>query len=314
VTDDDLVRVAAGQLYSAEPDAFIERRTELVAQARSAGNAPAAKSIAALRKPTRSAWVLNQLARAEPGATGQLERLGEDLRAAQRALDGAALRELSLQRRRLIGALAARAFAVCGLTAPPVAVRDEVTATLGAAMTDPQVADQLRTGTLDRAARRDGFGPDAPAPLTVVRAREGRGSTAGPGRAPAAKAAARPTAGHAARQRPAATERPAASVPAKPADLAAARKAKEADLAAAREAAERERRRLTVAAAERAAAEADQAADAAGRAELEREQAVELLEEQLADARRDLAGARLAARRARTRQRQARQALGRLRG
>jgi hypothetical protein len=315
VTDEDLVCVAAGQLYSAEPDAFIERRTELVAQARSAGNAPAAKSIAALRKPTRSAWVLNQLARAEPGATGQLERLGKDLRAAQRSLDGAALRELSLRRRRLIGALAARAFAVCGLAAPPAAMRDEVTATLGAAMTDPQVADQLRAGTLDRAARRDGFGPDAPAPLTVVRAsREGRGSTAGPGRAAAAKAAARPTAGRAARQRPAAAGKPAASLPAKPADLAAARKAKEAELAAAREAAERERRRLTVAAAERAAAEADQAADAAGRAELEREQAVELLEEQLADARRDLAGGRLAARRARTRQRQARQALGRLRG
>ncbi len=330
MTDEDLLRAAAGQLYSAEPDAFIERRAELVAQARSAGDLPAARSIAALRKPTRSAWVLNQLARAEPGATGQLEELGEDLRAAQRSLDGGALRELSLRRRRLIGALAARAFAVCGLASPPAALRDEVTATLGAAMTDPQVAGQLRDGTLDRVARRDGFGPDAPPPLTVVPGSGGgRRGAAGPARPGAAKAAARPAAVRAVRPRagttakPAsATAKPAASAPAKsaagaparPADLAAARQAKAADLAAAREAAERERRRLAVAAAERAATEADQAADAASQAERDREQAVALLEQQLADARHDLADARLAARRARTRQRQARQVLGRLNG
>jgi hypothetical protein len=331
VTDEDLVRAAAGQLYSAEPGAFIERRAELAAQARSAGDAPAARSIAALRKPTRSAWVLNQLARAEPGATGELEELGEDLRAAQRSLDGAALRELSLRRRRLIGALAARAFAVCGLASPPAALRDEVTATLGAAMTDLQVAGQLRDGTLDRAVRRDGFGPDAPPPLTVVPgSSEGRRTTAAPGGPAAAKAAAGPAAGRAAGPRAAATARPAARTPAKPAagtpakpaarapakpaDLAAARQAKAASLAAEREAAERERRRLAVVAAEQAAAEANQAAAAAGLVEREREQAVELLEQQLADARRDLSDARLAARRARTRQRQARQALGRLHG
>src|SRR6266568_9086385 len=167
VGNGDLVRDAAGELYSADPDQFIERRSALVAEARAAGDATAAKQIGALRKPTRSAWVLNQLVRAEPGATGQLDLLGDELRAAQSSLDGAGIRELSVRRRQLIGALARQAFSACGMQSPPAALRDEVTATLGAAMVDPEIAEQLQAGMLDRAARRDGFGPPRPA-LAVV--------------------------------------------------------------------------------------------------------------------------------------------------
>jgi hypothetical protein len=302
VTDGDLVQAAARELYSADPDRFIERRDILVAEARAAGAASAAKSIAALRKPTRSAWVLNQLVRAEPGATSQLDLLGDELRAAQAALDGTAIRELSRQRQQLIGALARRAFAASGLQSPPAALRDEVTATLGAAMADPQVAEQLRAGTLDRPTRRDGFGPGEPPALTLV-------PPAGQQRSkPAARrpAGARPRpAGHRPDPGPKRAAAPSAA-------RQAAAPAKPADLAAAREKLERQRRREAVAAAGRSAAEADRAADAADRAEQRQEQAVRLIEEQLADARRDLADARLRARRARTRQRQAHQALGRL--
>jgi len=299
VGNGDLVRDATGELYSADPDQFIERRSALVAQARAAGDAAAAKQIGALRKPTRSAWVLNQLVRAEPGATGQLDLLGDELRAAQRSLDGAGIRELSVRRRQLIGALARQAFAACGLQSPPAALRDEVTATLGAAMADPQVAEQLRAGTLDRPARRDGFGPDeAPALTLVPSATEKRGkpATQRPPAGPASQLA-RP------RQKQAAM--PSARRPAAP-------PADAADLAAARERSQRQRRRQAIAAAEHSAAEADRAAGQADRAEQKLERAVRLLEEQLADARRDLADARLRARRARTMQRQARQALGRL--
>jgi hypothetical protein len=59
-------------------------------------------------------------------------------------------------------------------------------------------------------------------------------------------------------------------------------------------------------------AAADKAADAAARAQRNQECAVRLIEERLADARGELADARLQARRAVTRQRQARQALDRL--
>jgi len=161
------LRDAVAELYSSDPDEFVERRGALVAQARAAGQTPVAKQIAGLRKPTRSAWIVNQLVRAVPGVTAELASLGEELRAAQGSLDGEALRELSRRRRELVESLARQAFAVSGLQAPPAGLRDEVTATLGAALADPQVAGQL--GTLERAVHSEGFGSAGPPGLTLVK-------------------------------------------------------------------------------------------------------------------------------------------------
>ena len=286
MTDSDLFREAAAELYSSDPDQFIERRGVLAAQARAAGQAPAAKRISGLRKPTRSAWVLNQLVRAAPGVPSELASLGGELRAAQRSLDGTAIRELSLRRHQLIETLARQAFTVTGLHAPPAALRDEVTATLGAALADPEIADQLAAGTLERAARSEGFGPGPPA-LTLVTSSGGRRS-----------APASPRVPRASRALAVAGASPAARAPAPPAEPPGA---------------ERERRRLAaLAAAEQAAAEADRTAEAATVGEQELERTVQVMEEQLADARRSLSQARNQARRARSRQRQARLALDRL--
>ena len=292
MTDSDLFREAAAELYSSDPDQFIERRGVLAVQARAAGQAPAAKRIAGLRKPTRSAWVLNQLVRAAPGMPSELASLGGELRAAQRSLDGTAIRELSLRRHQLIESLARQAFTVTGLHAPPAALRDEVTATLGAALADPEIAEQLAAGTLERAARSEGFGPGPPT-LTLVTSSGGRRSAA-PGSSRVRRASrALAVAGTA----PAAG--PAARAPAPPAEPAGG---------------DRERRRqAALAAAEQAVAEADRAAAAATAAEQDLERAVQVMEEQLADARRSLSQTRAQARRARSRQRQARLALDRLR-
>jgi hypothetical protein len=293
MTGDDLLREAAAELYSADPAEFVERRGALAAQARAAGDASAAKSIAGLRKPTRSAWVVNRLIRSDPGVTSRLTGLGDEFRAAQGSLDGAAIRELSTRRRQLIAELSRQAFAVSGLPSPPAALRDEVTATLGAALADPQVAGQLAAGTLERPAHADGFGPAGAPVLTPVPSAGGRRTQADTG---PAKRAARPV------RRATAQER---------AEAAAAARAE----AAARERADRERRRqAALAEAEQAVAEADSAAGTAATAELDMQSTVQRLEEELADARQGLAGARLQARRARNRQRQARQALDRLRG
>ena len=290
MTDGDLLSEAVAELYSSDPDEFVERRGTLVARAREAGQAPAAKQIAALRKPTRSAWVVNRLVRDDPGATAELGELGEELRAAQDSLDGAAIRELSQRRRELIESLARRAFTVVGASAPPAAIRDEVTATLGAALADPQFADTLAAGALVRAVQAEGFGPVGRPTLTLVKG-GGKGRQAqggGRGREAGGTAAAP-------RGRTAAPERP----PAPSAEEVRA---------------ERERRhRAAVTEAEHAASEASHVADAATAAEHELEATVERLEEELADARQALADARNQARRARTRQRSAQQALDRLR-
>jgi hypothetical protein len=278
VTDGDPLNEAAAELYSSDPDEFVERRGALAARAREAGQAPVAKQIAALRKPTRSAWVVNKLVRADPAAAAELASLGEELRTAQDSLDGAAIRELSQRRRELIDSLARQAFTAAGISAPPAGIRDEVTATLGAALADPQFAETLAAGALVRAVQAEGFGPVGRPTLTLVK------GSGGAARAPRGKTA------------PAQPARPAAP-------------------SADEVRAERERRhRAAVAEAEQAAAEASAAADAATAAEHELEATVERLEEELADSRQALADARVQARRARTRQRSAQQALDRLRG
>ena len=187
MTGSDLLREAVAELYSSSPEEFVERRGVLVARARAAGEASVAKQIAALRKPTRSAWVINQLVRSAPAVSDQLAELGDEFRSAQRSGDGAAIRQLSVRRRRLLDELARQAFTVSGQDSPPAALKDEVTATLGAALADPQFAEQLQAGTLERAVHRDGLGLDAGPALTLL---------------PSPSAAARPSALSPVRARP----------------------------------------------------------------------------------------------------------------
>jgi len=160
----DLLAEAKAELYQADPDGFMSRRQELVAAAREAGQAAAAKQIGALRKPTRSAWVVNRLVRHDPEVTERLAALATELRGAGQSMDGGRIRELSAARARLVDELTRQAFD--DLPAPPAAVREEVTATLDAALADPEVAANL--GTLVRAAHWAGFGlgaaPDSAPP------------------------------------------------------------------------------------------------------------------------------------------------------
>src|SRR6266545_2602200 len=114
VADNALVGQAVDELYSLDPDGFVDRRRELAAEARRGGDTAAATEIAGLRKPTRSAWTMNVLARAEPDAFEPIVDVGDQLREAERALDGQRMRELSNRRRELIADISRRAFAVTG--------------------------------------------------------------------------------------------------------------------------------------------------------------------------------------------------------
>jgi hypothetical protein len=332
VTGGDLLQEAVAELYSSDPGEFIARRDELAARARKAGEAAVAKRITALRKPTRSAWVVNQLVRAQPGVAAQLEALGAELRAAQEGLDGKAIRDLSRQRRELVDGLTRQAFTVSGQRSPPAALRDEVTGTLGAALADPEIAERLRAGALDRSVRSDGFGPAAdpdsaawpdstaepnstvvsfPARRRSEAASAGGFSGGGSGTSGSATRGSATSGGTTARAR-AGTSTGRANAGSKAGAPAPGRAAKVTALAAARARAERERQREAIATAQLAMADADRRERTAARIEREQQNAVRVLEEDLADARQRLAEARLQAHRARTAQRKAQRALDKL--
>ncbi|WP_436526331.1 hypothetical protein [Actinoplanes sp. HUAS TT8] len=153
---DDVVR----RLYEEPPDGFVATRAAAVEQARAAGDRETAKRLGALKKPTVAAWVVNLLARRRPDLIAELVELSGALRAAQRELQGDQLRELSQQRRAFVSALvtAARKLAVAAGAGAAKLPLGEVEATLTAALADPEVAGQVRTGRLIRAAAYAGFG------------------------------------------------------------------------------------------------------------------------------------------------------------
>ncbi len=184
----DLLAEAEAELYADDPDGFTARRAELAERARDAGEPAVAKKITALRKPTRSAWVVNRLVRSDPEVRSRLDSLAADLREAS---GGSRLRELTAARAKLVDELTRAALE--GLPAPPAALREEVTATLDAAIADPEVAASL--GTLVRAARYAGFGACAAAPSAAPAAAP---SAAGPRKT---KAPAEPAAEREARRR-----------------------------------------------------------------------------------------------------------------
>jgi len=309
MTEADLLAEAAAELYAGDPAAFTERRGALAAEARAAGQAAAAKQITALRKPTYSAWLVNQLVRADPEVADQLSELGQELRSAGAALDGARLRELSQQRRRLVDGLVRQALQLPGAGPPTAGVREELTATFGAALADPQVAGQLAAGTLVRAVHRSDFTPAGPG-LTLVPPLPDRPPSRSRGRTPA------PPTGRT-RTRPRWAGQAAAGAAAERdqqrAAAAAERERQRAERERRRQEAEQERQRA-IAEAEQAVAEAAQAETAAAAAERDQRAVVRHLEDQLSDARQQLTEARRQARQAADAERAARRALGRLRG
>jgi len=153
MADGDLSDLDA--LYSAKLQNFTPLRTKLAAEAKKRGDAEAAKQIAAARKPTTAAHVVNVLVLNEPTVRRRLTDLGQRLRAAHAGMDGTVIRELTAEQRRLIDELARAAFTEAALDPTP-ALHDDVTATLQAAIADPEVAARL--GRLTKAEQWSGFG------------------------------------------------------------------------------------------------------------------------------------------------------------
>ena len=146
---------ALDELYAARPQDFTALRTRLAATAKGSGDAEASKRISASRKPTTAAWIVNTLVLGGT-ARERLTDLGSRLRESHAAMDGEAIRALTAEQRRLVDELTRAAFRAADLPNPSAAVRDDVVATLQAAVADPDVAARL--GRLTKAEQWSGFG------------------------------------------------------------------------------------------------------------------------------------------------------------
>ncbi len=149
------VEEALDRLYAAKPEDFTALRTELAAAAKGAGDPEAARRIGGSRKPTAAAWVVNALALGG-SAKATLSELGSRLREAHGAMDGEAIRALTAEQRKVVDDLTRTALRQAEIASPSAALRDDVTATLQAAIADPDVAARL--GRLTKAEQWSGFG------------------------------------------------------------------------------------------------------------------------------------------------------------
>jgi hypothetical protein len=163
------------ELFHGPLEEFTAARNELAKSLRSDGEAEAADWVKGLQKPTRAAWLVNQLAVRKPKEVTGLLEVGEELRAAQEemlagATDREKLREVASREREAIDALVGTAEAIGREHGVGSQILDRVGETLQAATSDPEVAEAIEKGRLLREQRASGIGlvgpatPKAPAP------------------------------------------------------------------------------------------------------------------------------------------------------
>jgi hypothetical protein len=156
----------AAELYVVAPGEFVERRDARARELREAGDKKLAAEVKKWRRPLVAAWVVNLLAWERPEQLEKLLALGTDLVAAQRDRDAASIRTLTDRKQRLVQALVQQGRELAEEAGQPIgaAVGYEVEGTLNAALSDPDAAERVRSGRLERPESYAGFGPFGEAP------------------------------------------------------------------------------------------------------------------------------------------------------
>jgi len=172
----------ADELYALKPDGFAAARDEQVREARAGGHKELARELAALRRPTQSAWLVNRLWRDQHEVMEQLFELSDELSRAQARASGDQLRMLTTQRRAIESALMGRARELAQEAAMNLSpeMEREVQETLSAALAQPAAADEVRGGRLVKPIEYAGFGmlpTMAPAPRRQDEATQVRAPT-----------------------------------------------------------------------------------------------------------------------------------------
>jgi ribosomal protein L12E/L44/L45/RPP1/RPP2 len=170
-------------LSQVPPEEFVQARNALVRQLREKGDAGEARRVAALRRPTASLWVVNQLGRRAGPAVDQLVDATRRARKAQmQGGGGDELRETMQAQRealqKLLGVARDTAGEI-GVTLSPEQERRIQDTLQTAAATEP---DQLRAGALDQELSATGFdallsGGHAAAPAPAQKKSKSEGPT-----------------------------------------------------------------------------------------------------------------------------------------
>lgn len=173
------------ELYGLARERFIVERTAWVKALRADGRRAEAARVAALRKPSVAAAMVNQLVRAAPDRFAAVVDAGDALRAAQDRMlsgDGAAieLRDAVELERAAVDALLSIA-AEQGMSS---AVADRVAGTLHAAALDADARSQVCSGQLVEELQHVGFGGESIAVGPAPSAPRQKPSNLNPRRAP----------------------------------------------------------------------------------------------------------------------------------
>jgi hypothetical protein len=152
---------AVDRLYALPPDQFITSRDAAAAAAKASGKTKLAADIKRLRKPTVSAWAVNLLSRRAGDTLKALIELGPRLGKAQRLGRRDELRSLGEARHGYVTALVAAAGAALAEHGQTMssAIALDVESTLAGALAEPDVAEAVLAGRLDRPVHYAGLGP-----------------------------------------------------------------------------------------------------------------------------------------------------------
>ena len=155
-------------LFHGPLEEFTATRNELAKSLRSEGEGEAADWVKGLTKPSRAAWLVNQLAVRKSDEISELLETGSVLRAAQEemlagATDRDKLREAARREQNQIDTLLRTAEAIGREHGVGAQVLTRVGETLQAASSDPGVAEAIEAGRLTKEQRAASIGVIGPA-------------------------------------------------------------------------------------------------------------------------------------------------------
>lgn len=159
---------ALDRLFHGPLEEFTSARNELAKSLRSDGEAEAADWVKSLRKPSRGAWLVNQLATRKADQVSGLLEVGGELRAAQEemlagATDREKLRETARREQEAVDSLLRTADAIGREHGVGAQILTRVGETLQAAAGDPELAEAIRRGRVTKEQRAASIGLVGPA-------------------------------------------------------------------------------------------------------------------------------------------------------